>query len=310
MQRSEMHPPYRVVPTVCFNQIGRKAMASLRFFAAVAAIGTACLLLGGPTAEAKDLTKLTIATQGDFPPYMKIAPDGTKTGLEADLFVQLCKRMRVECAWTVEENDDAVILGLTGGKYDAILAAMLISTKDKGVVYSVPYAVIRVTFMLRKTGAMTELADTGSRIVLDDSNATKAAISTLATELKGKSIGTLDYPPLVAVLDKYLKNVSEIRTFATRVARDAELKAGHIDVGFDFYTQCLISLNKPGGDTLKLAGPALLNGPLGPGIGVALRDSDPELKAKFDSAIKDTNADGTLKALFLKWFHVDWSPPM
>ena len=40
---------------------------------------------------------------------------------------------------------------------------------------------------------------------------------------------------------------------------------------------------------------------IGGGVGMGIRESDTELKAKFDTAIKSMKADGTLNALLGKW---------
>ena len=42
--------------------------------------------------------------------------------------------------------------------------------------------------------------------------------------------------------------------------------------------------------------------PLGGGVGMGLRESDTELKEKFDAAITAMKEDGTLNALRVKWF--------
>ena len=44
---------------------------------------------------------------------------------------------------------------------------------------------------------------------------------------------------------------------------------------------------------------------LGGGIGLGLRESDTELKAKFDAAITSMKEDGSLNALIVKWFGAD-----
>jgi polar amino acid transport system substrate-binding protein len=44
---------------------------------------------------------------------------------------------------------------------------------------------------------------------------------------------------------------------------------------------------------------------LGGGIGIGLRESDTELKAKFDAAITSMKEDGTLNAMLIKWFGED-----
>jgi polar amino acid transport system substrate-binding protein len=40
---------------------------------------------------------------------------------------------------------------------------------------------------------------------------------------------------------------------------------------------------------------------IGGGIGIGLRQSDEDLKVKFDAAIMSMKADGTLNALITKW---------
>ena len=41
---------------------------------------------------------------------------------------------------------------------------------------------------------------------------------------------------------------------------------------------------------------------LGGGVGMGLRESDAELKGKFDAAIQSMKDDGTLNAMITKWF--------
>src|SRR5712692_3733181 len=89
----------------------------------VLAVGTLAWLLAG-SANSKEWTKVTFATDSDFVPYVKLTPDGksVKEGLEVDLAADLCKRMKVECAWVIQEKD--LVQALTAGKYDAILSTM------------------------------------------------------------------------------------------------------------------------------------------------------------------------------------------
>ncbi|MEC9344248.1 MAG: transporter substrate-binding domain-containing protein, partial [Pseudomonadota bacterium] len=44
--------------------------------------------------------------------------------------------------------------------------------------------------------------------------------------------------------------------------------------------------------------------PLGGGVGMGIRKSDSEMKAKFDAAITQVKEDGTLNALLEKWFEL------
>jgi octopine/nopaline transport system substrate-binding protein len=68
------------------------------------------------------------------------------------------------------------------------------------------------------------------------------------------------------------------------------------------------TLSKPGGDQMKLAGPLFVGGPLGQGSGIALRKGDTDLKDMFNKAIQAAKADGSTKALAIKWFKSDITP--
>jgi len=44
---------------------------------------------------------------------------------------------------------------------------------------------------------------------------------------------------------------------------------------------------------------------LGGGVGMGVRESDGELKAKFEAAITSVKEDGTLNEMLIKWFGDD-----
>ena len=53
----------------------------------------------------------------------------------------------------------------------------------------------------------------------------------------------------------------------------------------------------------------LANGVFGPGAGIGLRKTDPDLKVKIDEAIKAAMADGTIEELYVKYHH-QYIPPI
>ncbi|RZW06938.1 MAG: transporter substrate-binding domain-containing protein, partial [Rhodobacteraceae bacterium] len=53
------------------------------------------------------------------------------------------------------------------------------------------------------------------------------------------------------------------------------------------------------GGTLMVVGEPV---PLGGGVGMGLRETDTELKGKFDAAITSMKEDGSLNDLLIKWF--------
>jgi octopine/nopaline transport system substrate-binding protein len=60
----------------------------------------------------------------------------------------------------------------------------------------------------------------------------------------------------------------------------------------------------------SLVGPVFVGGVLGRGYGVGLRKSDSELKAAFERGVREVIADGTIKALSIKWLGLDATPPV
>ena len=264
----------------------------------------AVLALGlAPQAHAKEWKKLTIATEGAFPPYNMVQPDGKLAGFEIDLAKDLCARMKVECTM-VAQNWDGIIPGLNAGKYDAIMAAMSITPKRAEVIaFSVPYVASPATFEVPK--AMADLPDTGMHVSLFNKEAADAMIAKLGPALKGKVIGAQVSTIQADFLKTYLSSYAEIRTYPTNEEQDLDLQAGRIDMAFASSSYLISTLAKPGGDQVKLSGPLVTGGLLGAGSGVGLRKSDPELKTMFDDAIKAAIADGTMSKLSMQWFKID-----
>lgn len=256
-------------------------------------------------AMAKDWTKVVIATEGAFPPYNMTMPDGKLAGFEIDMAKDLCARMKVECT-VVAQDWDGIIPGLNAGKYDAIIAGMSITPKRREVIdFSVPYVSSPATFEVPKS--MADLPMLGERINLDDKAASDASIAKLAVVLKGKIIGAQVSTIHADFLKAYLAKEVEIRTYPSNAEQDLDLQAGRIDLAFASSSYLVSALAKPGGEKMKMSGPFITGGMMGAGSGVGLRKADTDLKAKFDQAIKDAYADGTMTKLALQWFKVDVS---
>ncbi len=268
-----------------------------------------CALALAPAARAKDWTHVTIATEGAFPPYNMHAPDGTLIGFEIDYAHALCDRMKVKCD-IIAQDWDGIIPGLQAGKYDAIMAAMSITPKRMEVLaFAGPYVGSPTTFAISKDAGGT-LPMTGETVRLDDPAAAMKTLEPLRQALKGKILGVQISTIQSDLANTYLKDVvAEIRTYKTTQEEDLDMQAGRIDAICGSEATLAASLEKPGGDVAVLAGPLLRGGITGIGSGVGLRKTDPELKAMFDGAIQSVKADGTTKALSMKWFKVDLTSP-
>ena len=86
--------------------------------------------------------------------------------------------------------------------------------------------------------------------------------------------------------------------FATPDETIAAVKNGEADAVLADYDYLAPIVAESGGELMFVGDPV----PLGGGVGMGLRESDGELKAKFDAAINAMKADGSLNVMLKKWF--------
>lgn len=263
------------------------------------------LLLCGSTAGAKEWKSITIATEGGYEPWNLTLPGGKLSGFEPELMTDLCKRMGIECKLVVQ-NWDGMIAGLNAGKYDVIMDAIVITPDRKQVVtFTVPYAATPASFIAAK-GTLLPPAPTLK--LHDDEKEIQAAIAPLKAALKGKTIGIASGTVYTPFIDKYFKDVADIREYSSSADAILDLQAERIDAVFDDITFANSTLSRPENSNLSFSGPQL-SGPIwGEGEAMGVRHSDTDLKAKLDEAIKAALADGTVKKLSEKWFKSDVTP--
>ncbi len=268
-------------------------------------IAGALALACSPPAQAKDWKTLTIALEGSYEPWNLTKPDGTLGGLEPELAADLCARMKVECK-LIAQDWDGMIASLNGGKFDVIMDALSVTPERKDVIaFSIPYAATPAAFVVSKTGDLAKMPGTGTAITLTGTDADKAAVEPLRAALKGKSIGIQSATVYSKFIYDNFKDIATIREYKTPAEHDLDLVAGRIDAAFDDATYFSLAMTKPDNADLAFGGPQI-DGPIwGEGEALGLRKGDADLKAMFDTAIKAALADGTVKALSLKWFKLD-----
>lgn len=83
---------------------------------------------------------------------------------------------------------------------------------------------------------------------------------------------------------------------------------GRVDIAFDDVTYYAGITDNKDTARIRVAGPTI-GGPIwGPGEGLGFRKQDADLKARFDTAIAQALADGTVTRLSEKWFKTDVKP--
>lgn len=228
-------------------------------------LSTAALALTAGVAMADTIR---MGTEGAYPPYNFINDDGKLDGFEIVLGNELCKRAELTCEF-VQNDWDSIITNLNSSNYDTIIAGMSITDERKEVIdFTQNYTPPSNSAYL----AMSEDVDLKGGVV-----ATQAA--TIQAGYIAESGATLV-------------------EFATPDETVAAVKNGEADAVFADEDYLIPIAAESGGDMQIVGEPV----PLGGGIGIGVRQSDGELKAKFNAAITSMKEDGTLNALITEWF--------
>jgi len=209
-----------------------------------------------------------MGTEGAYPPYNFLNDNGEVDGFERELGDALCARAGLECTWATNEWD-SIIPNLVSGNYDTIIAGMSITDeRDEVIDFTQAYFPPDPSAYVTLDGESPDL--TGGVIA-----AQTATIQASAVAASGATLLEFSTPDetIAAVRNGEADAVLADKAFLSPIVSESS------DLAFT-------------GEDVMLGG----------GIGMGIRESDGELKGKFDAAIAEVKADGTLNALIEKWF--------
>jgi octopine/nopaline transport system substrate-binding protein len=260
-------------------------------------------------ALAKNWKTVVIAMEGAYEPWNLTDSSGKIVGFEVDLANDICKRAGVECK-IIAQDWDGMIPGLQAGKFDVIMDGMSITEpRMKQITFSRPYATTPAVFMARKDSPLANANDADKIINLTrDPSAGDAAIKMVQAALTGKTIGVQASTTHANFATKYLKDVATVKEYKTTDARDLDLKSGRIDAVLDAYPTIAAAVDKPDAKDFAIVGPEFAGGVFGVGVGLGIRKSDADLASKFNAALDEAFADGSVEKYSIRWFKIDTTP--
>ncbi len=247
-------------------------------------LASAMVFAAFSSAVAQDMKKVKIGTEGAYPPFNSIDPNGQLVGFDIDIAKALCAAAKFECEFVVQDWD-GIIDGLNAKKYDAIIASMSITEERKKVVdFTNKYYNTPAKFVAKK-GAGLDISPEG---------------------LKGKAVGV----QRATIHENFLRDNFpdlDIRAYATQDEANADLVAGRVDLVMADSVALLGGfVETPEGADFEFVGPDYSDPKWhGEGAGIAVRKGETDLVNALNAAIDQIRSDGTYKAISDKYFDFD-----
>ncbi|KQI71290.1 amino acid ABC transporter [Loktanella sp. 5RATIMAR09] len=227
---------------------------------------TAALAVAGSMALADAHSVVRLGTEGAYPPYNFLNDDGEVDGFERALGDELCLRAELTCEWVTNEWD-SIIPNLVSGNYDVIIAGMSITDeRDEVIDFSDNYTQPDPSAYL----VTSEDVDLANAVIAAQTGTIQAAF------VAGTGATLLE--------------------FATPDESVAAVKSGEADAVLADKA-FLAPIAESDAEVMLLEQEELIGG----GVGLGLRESDGELRDKFNAAIASMKADGSLNALIAEW---------
>lgn len=225
--------------------------------------------------------KITIATEGAFPPFNYLDRKGMPAGFEMELAQEACQRIKAECEFVALKWDE-LIPGLLEKKFDIIMSSMEVTRERRQRMgLSRRYYLSPGAFIAPKG----------------------APYDGPPSLLRNKRIGIQKDSMHADWADKSFRRSAQLKRYASVQEALTALANDEIDAVFGDKAQLWLWSQKPEGKCCELVGQDIKDTQtLGVGVAAGLRKEDGKLREAFNKALGEMMTDGTYKKLNDKYF--------
>ena len=225
--------------------------------------------------------KITIATEGNFPPFNSLDRKGLPNGFEMELAQEACQRMKADCEFAAFKWDE-LIPGLLDKKFDIIMSSLEVTNeRRKRLAFSRRYYQSPGAFLAHKGGNFDGPP----------------------TLLRNKKIGVQKDSMHADWVDKSFRRSAHIRRFATIADARKALLAEEVDAVFGDKVELWLWTRTKEGECCEITGQDIKDPQtLGIGVAAGLRKEDVKLREALNKAFAEMMGDGTYRKFNDKYF--------
>jgi ABC-type amino acid transport substrate-binding protein len=225
--------------------------------------------------------KVTVATEGAYPPFNYLDRKGLPAGFEMDVAQEACMRMNAECEFVAVKWDD-LVPGLLDKKFDIVMSSLEVNNeRRRRLGLSRRYYLSPGTFVAAKG----------------------QPFDGPPTLLRNRKLGVQKDSTHADWLDKSFRRSAQIKRYPTVKDALAALVRDEVDAVFGDKVQLWLWAQKPEGACCELMGQDIKDTQtLGVGVSAGLRREDIKLRDAFNKALAEMIGDGTYRKLNDKYF--------
>ncbi|WP_428669773.1 transporter substrate-binding domain-containing protein [Reyranella sp.] len=225
--------------------------------------------------------KITIATEGAYPPFNYLDRKGLPAGFEMELAQDACQRMKAECEFVAAKWDD-LVPGLIDKKFDIVMSSLEVNNERR-----------------RRLGMSRRYYLSPGAFIAAKGQPFDGPPSLL----RNRKIGVQKDSTHLDWLDKSFRRSAQIKRYPTVADALNALTSDEVDAVFGDKVQLWLWSQKPEGKCCEVMGQDIKDTQtLGVGVSAGIRREDIKLRDAFNKALGEMMSDGTYKKISEKYF--------